>query len=68
MNKHEQAIVTTKENDDDLNNAKEKAKFLASPYKEQLKFNKIKARLVGILLEEKYSDSEISLVNMITKP
>lgn len=52
--KHEQEIISTKNNDDELNAAKRKASVLGSPYREQLKFNKLKARLVNLILKEKY--------------
>lgn len=51
--KHKEAIVTTRNEDQQLNSAKEVVKELNSPYVEQLKANKLKHRFIALLLAEK---------------
>lgn len=50
--KHKQAIITTRDNDDELKSAKSHAKVLAAPYGEQLKGNDLRSRFIGLLLQE----------------
>ena len=53
LSKHREAIVTTRNNDEQLNDTKELLKELNAPYREQLSANKVKARFIALLLEER---------------
>lgn len=49
---HNQLIDSQKKSDPELIRVTEERKELASPYVEQLKYNKLQSRLVGLLLQE----------------
>lgn len=49
---HAQAIESQKKSDETLKTRKEEVKELNASYNEQLKYNKLQARLVGLLLQE----------------
>lgn len=51
--KHEQAIIDTKKKDSKLQEAMEAKRELEAPYREQLRGNKLRARLCSIILQEK---------------
>ena len=51
--KHREAITTTKNEDEELSSAKEVVKELDAPYKEQLKENNLKSRIMALLITEK---------------
>lgn len=51
--KHKQEIANTKARDIEFNEAKERAKELEAPYKEQLKMNEKLARFVSLVMKEK---------------
>jgi hypothetical protein len=50
---HEQAIIDTKNNDEELKNAKDHARSLGSVYNEQIRMNKKISRFVHLLLNDK---------------
>lgn len=50
---HEQAIIDTKNNDDELKEAKEHARSLGAVYNEQVRMNKKISRFVHLLLNDK---------------
>jgi hypothetical protein len=50
--KHNQAIITTKKQDDELLEAKAHVKSLSAPYNEQVAANKLKSRFIGLLIQE----------------
>jgi hypothetical protein len=54
--KYEQEIITAKNQDDKLLDAKELVKELNTPYREALTVNRQKARLVGLIIAERESD------------
>lgn len=49
---HAQAIESQKKSDAELARVSEEKKELAAPYVEQSKYNKLQARLIGLLLQE----------------
>jgi len=51
--KYEQEIISAKNQDDKLLDAKELVKELNAPYRESLKANRQKARLVGLIISER---------------
>lgn len=51
--KYEQEIITSKNNDDELIKARQHIKFLNEPYRDSLKLNKAKARLIALTLQER---------------
>lgn len=53
LSHHREEIVTTQNNDDELNDAKNLVKELAAPYREQLSQNKLKCRIIHLILKEK---------------
>ena len=53
VSEHREAIVTTRNNDEQLKDTKELLKELNAPYREQLSANKVKARFIALLLEER---------------
>lgn len=54
LSKHEQALITTKNNDAALIEAKEVVRSLNEPYREQLKGVKQRSRFIALLLDEKF--------------
>ena len=51
--KHAQEITNTRDNDEELRKAKEHAKNLGAPYREQKKMNDKLARFVALMMQEK---------------
>lgn len=50
--KHNQAILSQKASDEELNQAKRRVKVLSAPYNEQVRGNTAKSRYIGLLLQE----------------
>lgn len=53
LSKHKEDIVTSRNEDDELQRIKELVKELAAPYRESLKANTLKSRFIALLLKEK---------------
>jgi hypothetical protein len=51
--KHAQEIVTTRNSDEELTDAKNVVKELSAPYNDQLKGNKLMSRFIHLLVKEK---------------
>ena len=56
--KHKEEVVTTRNNDEEYQLAKEKVKDLNAPYKEQLGENKLKARYIHLLIKDRFTDED----------
>ena len=54
---HNQEIITTKNNDEELEKAKDHHNGLASVYKDQLAGNKILSRFIHLILKESIEES-----------
>lgn len=50
--KHREEIRNTKANDEALNDAKERAKDLGAPYRDQLRMNEKLTRFVSLIMKE----------------
>lgn len=51
--KYRQEIQTSKKNDEELEAAKDRVSFLSGPYRDALKDNDLKSRLVTLIMAEK---------------
>lgn len=66
---HNQEVITTKNNDRELEVAKDKKNELEAPYRDQIAANKIKTRFIHLILKEKdvdgghYDNAEITLTS-----
>jgi len=68
LSNHREEIVTTKNDDDQYQSAKELVKEMAAPYNEQMKMNKIKSRFIHLLLKEKQDEATHSDGASISTP
>lgn len=50
--KHRQAVISTKKSDEKLQEIAAQKRELEAPYREQLSQNDLKARFIGLLLQE----------------
>jgi len=55
---HKEEVVTTRNEDEEYQLAKEKVKDLNAPYKDQLNENKLKSRFIHLLLKDRFSNED----------